>query len=246
MISALCVRQYVIYVWESMTFGFDSLYSWKGLDISSLSLCLRHQELVLLISTEQTDSCRYVVLCAPFWKRGQKVNVRWPRSGSRWRTRPDADLARTHFHCCSGSDRRRKYLQYFFRIVSKVFLSAYSETQFCCGTNIRPGGEEEVKTMNEEPRKLMHWEDPCSIENDQNLFNLIRRELGAEVERPLCGYLGHGGHEEAVLLLLAHWQDLKPPSLSAEYRSLITAFSSFETVFDVVSCWIKLSLWTLL
>ena len=47
-------------------------------------------------------------------------------------------------------------LQYFFLIVSKVFLSAYSETQFCCGTNIRPGGEEEVKTMNKEPRKLMH------------------------------------------------------------------------------------------
>ena len=129
--------------------------------------------------------------------------------------------------------------------MSKVFLSAYSLTQFCHGTNIRPGGEEEVKTMNEEPRKLMHWEDPCSIENDQNLFNLIRREIGGEVERPLCGYLGHGGHEEAVLLLLPHWQDLKPPSLSAEYRSLITAFSSFETVFDVVSCWIKLSLWTL-
>ena len=82
--------------------------------------------------------------------------------------------------------------------------------------------------MNEEPRKLMHWEDPCSIENDQNLFNLIRREIGGEVERPLFGYLGHGGHEEAVLLLLPHWQDLKPPSLSAEYRSLIIAFPSFE------------------
>ena len=155
-----------------MTFGFDSLYSWKGLDISSLRLCLRHQELVLLISTQQTDSCRYVVLCAPFWKRGQKVNVRWPRSGSRWRTRPDADLARTHFHCCSGSDRRRKYLQYFFLIVSKVFLSncvqSISQRLFFntilpwdqYKTRWRRGGQDNewgTKKIDALRRSLFHW-----------------------------------------------------------------------------------------
>ena len=167
-----------------------------------------------------------VVLCAPFWKRGQKVNVRWPRSGSRWRTRPDADLARTHFHCCSGSDRRRKYYYSIsFELCPKYFWALILKHNSAVGP-ILDRGEEEVKTMNEEPRKLMHWEDPCSIESDQNLFNLIRRELGGEVERPLFGYLGHGGHEEAVLLLLPHWQDLKPPSLSAE-----VSFSSFENCF---------------
>ena len=106
------------------------------------------------------------ILCSR-WKRGQKVNVRWPRTRSRWRTRPDARAAGLTFTAAETKEEkvpRKEWfrtnssfpLKYFLYTGNKLFSTA-----LCRITT-----------------KLQYKESKtCFLEINQDLLNLIGVEV---------------------------------------------------------------------
>ena len=101
------------------------------------------------------------ILCAR-WKRGHRVNGRWPRTRSRWLTRPDA---RAHFHCCGdqGGESTKK------RMISEEFLFSF-EVFSVYGQSI-----EFSAALCRITTKLQYKE--CFLEITQDLLKLIGVEV---------------------------------------------------------------------
>ena len=98
------------------------------------------------------------ILCA-LWKRGQKVNGRWPRTGSRRRTRPDAAIRPLTF--TATEEKVPKKAQFrrnsTFSLKSLAYRQSIKFKAALCRTTT----------------KLQNKEQSCHLEINQDLLNLI-------------------------------------------------------------------------
>ena len=133
------------------------------------------------------------ILCSR-WKRGQKVNVRWPRTRSRWRTRPDARAAGLTFTAAETKEEkvpRKEWfrtnssfpLKYFLYTGNKLFSTA-----LCRITT-----------------KLQYKESKtCFLEINQDLLNLIGVEVS---DRLNILYLGIWAMRWGRPSSSSHWKN---------------------------------------
>ena len=152
------------------------------------------------------------ILCA-LWKRGQKVNGRWPRTGSRRRTRPDAAIRPLTFTATEEKVPKKAGFRRnsTFSLKSLAYRQSIKFSAALC------------RTTTKQRTVMSSWKKSRLDEFDW--WKGLR-----QVERPLSGHLGHGGrhggHQHHPPLAQQTWHHLPFPKPTSNSNSEIPMTNS--------------------